>query len=210
MSKSPTPRWQSTSRLYREFREFYDAHRCVYAPANPRRIFNLCFKSVYRAYRNRLTTFEFLGVIYTTLGVRQGEPRGLFQTFDPVKYKGKLPLDRHFVNLFKKKLWGKLILALSPRTDQGKPADPGKFHARPELGLRRAAGLSRWDRDVREAIHEALAYLDELERAVIHLTYWGGLSARMVGELLSVDHKTVGRRHCRALQKLREFYGVAA
>jgi RNA polymerase sigma factor (sigma-70 family) len=212
VSSRRTPRGSTNGRhrLYREFEAFYREHRCAWSPPNPRRIFNLCFKTFYPAYRRRLTRAEFLAVMYDTLGVQEGEPRGLFQTFDPAKYKGKLPLDSHFVNLFKKKLWGKVFRRLRPPTDQGRPADPARFLPRPELGLWTAKMRSVLDRALQDAVHEALDCLDEVEQAIIRLAYWCDLSARCIGRHLRLDHKTVGRKHERALQKLRACIGLAA
>ena len=74
--------------LYREFTAYYTQERCHWAPSNPKRAFNLAFKTLYPAYCERMAPSLFLSFIYDTLGVRGGEPRGLFQTFDPEKYKG--------------------------------------------------------------------------------------------------------------------------
>jgi DNA-directed RNA polymerase specialized sigma24 family protein len=53
-----------------------------------------------------------------------------------------------------------------------------------------------------------LAYLTPRQRAVVHLIYWEGLSARKVGTLLGMDHKTVARVHAAAVAELRWLYGV--
>src|SRR5690349_19586267 len=84
--------------LRKEFEEFYTSNRCTPAPPNPRRIFNLCYRTIYRRFRRRLTEWEFLAIVLETLGVREGYPRGLFQTFDPSRYQGKLPLEDHIVD----------------------------------------------------------------------------------------------------------------
>jgi RNA polymerase sigma factor (sigma-70 family) len=199
----------SIKRLYREFASYYHEHRCCYAPANPRQIFGLCM-SLYQAYRRFMPAWEFMSDVYATLGVREGEPRGLFQTFAPAKYRGKLSLERHFANLFKKKLWGKVLRSLSPKTDRGRRGDPGRFQASPELGLRKEQPRSRWDRELIENVREAMAQLEGGERTIIYLMYWRDFSARKIAALLEVDHKTVGRRYDKAMKKMREFFGVAA
>src|SRR5437868_6898679 len=91
-------------RLYAEFAEFYTAEKCRWAPAEPRRVFNLAFEVVYPDYRDRLSPEQFLGVLYATLGFDGADPPGLFQTFDPTRYNGRRRLDDHFVSLFVTKL----------------------------------------------------------------------------------------------------------
>ena len=59
-----------------------------------------------------------------------------------------------------------------------------------------------------EILPAVLACLDARERSVIHLLYWADLSARKVGALLEMDHKTVARVHEKAVAKLRRLYGV--
>src|SRR5262249_25585806 len=98
------PRAGTTSRLYREFAEFYDEEWCRWAPDNPRRGFNLAFEKVYPKFSDRLTEEEFIAVMYSTLGFHGSKPPGLFETFDPGRYGCRLPLDDHFVNLFKARL----------------------------------------------------------------------------------------------------------
>jgi RNA polymerase sigma factor (sigma-70 family) len=194
-------------KLYEEFQGFYTRHRCRWAPANPRRIFNLCFRSLYPQFNRRITPYGLMAVVYEVLGVRRAEPRGLFQTFDPAKYKGSLPLEDHFVNLFTKRLRGKLSKACVPASDSGREADPARFRARPEIGLHKEGGMADRDRELVESVPEALACLEKQERLVIHLNYWVDLSGRQIAAVLGIDHKTVRGRHDRAIRKLRRFYG---
>lgn len=76
--------------LIREFREFYEQNRCPEASINPMQVFRLA-KGLYEAYRDRLTAFAFLSVLYHTLV-------GIFDRFDPAEYHGKLSIDKHFLN----------------------------------------------------------------------------------------------------------------
>jgi RNA polymerase sigma factor (sigma-70 family) len=57
-----------------------------------------------------------------------------------------------------------------------------------------------------DTVPEALASLNDKERAVIEVKYWTGWSDRRVGAALDVDHKTVRRRHDEGIAKLRQFY----
>jgi len=200
-----------SNRLYAEFERYYVGARCRWAPANPRRLFNLAFKRVYPAYREKMSRWQFLAAIYRTLGVRDNEELpGLFQTFDPRKYKGPLPLEDHFVNFFKKKLVGNLTLAMKRVTDNGRRGDREKFIARPEIGLlTEQTRFSRHDIEAVEALPEALAHLESEERVVIQLTYWAGDSNRSIGRCLGLNHKTVAARHRSAMSKLRRCYNVA-
>jgi hypothetical protein len=239
-------------RLYREFQEFYARERAAWvaeaperepwAPRNPRRLFNLAVKGPYRAYRKRMTPWQLLSAMYAVLGRgsagpdwpgfgAQSRPRpGLFRGFNPAKYHGELPLEDHFANLFKARLWGSLLRSLAPRTDNGRQDPEGRFRGAPEYGLVRQGGQSRTREacscpppdgleDVAgpgeqargigrlvETVEEALACLDKVERLIIQLTFWGDLSARGIGVELGVDHKTVQRRRDAALNKLRGFY----
>jgi len=178
---------------------------------NPKRAFNLVINTLFRHYRKRLTLWDFMGAVYSTLGVGEGEPKGLFQSFDPSRYHGKSPLEQHFLNLFKKKLWGRLVRLLRTPTHKCKARDRLTFLARPALGLvREEKRVSRQEHDLVQSISEALACLDGPEKLVIQMVYWDSLSARKVATILQVDHKTVGRRHNLAIRKLRQFYDVAA
>jgi RNA polymerase sigma factor (sigma-70 family) len=227
VTNDPRNSGRRRNHLYDEFAAYYASERCRWAPNDPRRVFNLALKSIYPSYNRRLTAEQFLALIYDTLGVRQGRPRGLFQSFNPGKYKGRLSLQDHFVNLFMRRLKDRLKGNLSRNgTDQNRQADASEFQARPELGLYKVTRTSRWnrqrveslpealafllthDREVENAVAEALAGLGLQEEQVIRLTYWGGLSRRKIGRLLGLDHKTVARRYDDALWKLREFYGV--
>src|SRR5262249_17041555 len=153
-------RW---SRLSEEFAEFYASERkdCPWAPANPRRAFNLAVKTLWSRYRKVLTAPEFLSVIYLTLGVREGQPRGLFQTFAPAKYTGGLPLEKHFLNLFKSKLLGRLHREVKPRRRRPRPGDPWTFRNQPAPALVHP--------DERLDLADAVALLPSDEREVIRL-----------------------------------------
>src|SRR5262245_1023331 len=119
-------------RLRQDFADYYARHRCRWAPANPRRLFNAAFKGVYSVYHRRLTPCQFLALVYDRLGARAGGLRGLLQTFDPAKYGGRLPLEEHFLNLFLRRLKGRVRNCLTrTRTDQGRPGDRSKFRPRP-------------------------------------------------------------------------------
>jgi hypothetical protein len=201
-----TPR-VGASRLYPEFAQFYAAERCRWAPANPRRLFNIAFTTIYPAFEARLSPEQTLGVVYTTLGFRGADRPGLFQTFDPAKYHGTRPLPDHFVSLFARKLTGKLKRAVA-RTDQGRSADPAKFRPKPVLGLLDEGVLRRDEQEALDDLPAALARLDAREHDVVHLTYWADLSARKVGAALGMDHKAVARVHAAAVAKLRRAYGV--
>jgi RNA polymerase sigma factor (sigma-70 family) len=200
----------SFSVLYREFAGYYALHHCPEAPARPRRLFNLCVKKIYPACRSRITPPEFMGAVYDILGVRCGQPKGLFQSFDPAKYRGALPLENHFVNLFARKLRGKLARASKPAGDGGRRGNPEKFFCRPELGLIKEEVRSRRDREMAESVIEAIEVLESHERLVIHMTYWEELSNRKIGEILGIDHKTVRSKHDRAIRKLRRYYAASA
>jgi RNA polymerase sigma factor (sigma-70 family) len=218
--------------LYREFASYYTNERCRWAPANPRRVFNLAFKTLFRHFGKTLSLWDFVGEMYATLGVRQGEPRGLFQDFDPAAYNGKLSLESHFLGVFKKRLWARLRRIRHPRSDRGRRGNVHRFQANPQLGLisqRGGIGPRRhgrfdseeleatsvdqprrsWDvRALAGTVGEAMTRLNPAERNVILLTYWvnPAASAREIGLLLGVDHKTVQRRHDKAIAKLRDFY----
>jgi RNA polymerase sigma factor (sigma-70 family) len=166
---------------------------------------------LYPTYRKRVTPQQLLGLIYETLGVHLGQPRGLFQVFDPRKYNGKLPLVEHFANLFMHRLRGRVRNAINPaRTGRGRPCDVWKFRAQPELSLFQMERPSRWDRELVESVPEALDCLGSQERMVIRLTYWGNLSNRKIAIRLRMDHETVARRHKSALRKMKRYYGAAA
>src|SRR5213080_1787408 len=108
--------------LYREFASYYVQQRCPWAPTNPRRLFNLALKSMFRRFGKRITLWELVGEMYATLGVARGEPRGLFQDFDPSRYHGKLLLESHFANMFKQRLRARLRRACYPRSGRDRLA----------------------------------------------------------------------------------------
>jgi hypothetical protein len=202
------PRAGNRSRLYREFAEFYTTERCRWAPTNPRRAFNLAFGSISSQFRDQLTMEQILAVMFETLGYR-GAPRpGLFQTFEPAKYKGMRPLEEHFLSLFARKLKGKLTSLLRRTTDHGRKGDRTKFRPNPALGLLRQEVRPASEQDKLDSLLAILAVLDAREREVVHLLYWRDLSARKAGEWLGMNHKTVGRVHESALAKLRRHYGL--
>ncbi len=197
--------------LDREFEHYYALHRCLWAPASPHRIFNLCFKHVFPAYRNRMSPEQLLATIYRTLGIPGDKPAGLFHSFDPEKYKGQLPLEAHFVNLFKWKLKGNLGRVLRRATDRSRRGDQEKFVARTEIGLQKVeTRFSQHNVKAVESLPEALSLLEGDERRVIQSTYWGGGSTRKIGLELRMDHKTVERRRDAALAKLQRFYEAGA
>jgi RNA polymerase sigma factor (sigma-70 family) len=68
--------------------------------------------------------------------------------------------------------------------------------------------MSSWNKRMVEHLPVALAFLDDREQTIIHLSYWSGLSNRQVGRLLNLDHKTVASQREIALRKLRRFYGI--
>ncbi len=53
-------------------------------------------------------------------------------------------------------------------------------------------------------VHAVLASMHALDREAIQLTYWEGLSAAEVGEVLSCSEQAVWKRISRAKKKLRE------
>jgi RNA polymerase sigma factor (sigma-70 family) len=185
---SDCPRW-----LAHEFDCYYVEYRCRWAPTSPRPIFNLCFNWVFLAYRKRMSPEEFMSVIYETL-------ESLFQTFDPDKYTGRLPLDKHFVIFFKRKLQGKLSHSLKKISSRGHCAQPEEF---PDIMP--LEDETRSSEHV-ESLPEGLTQLDQEERHVIERKFWDGYSFRKIGRELDRDHKTVIRRYDSALAKLRDFF----
>jgi hypothetical protein len=195
-------------RLYEEFARYYVEERCEWAPANPRRVFNLAFERFYPGVQNRMSPEEFLGVVYQTLGFRGTDRDGLFQTFNPALYRGHRPLDDHFVSFFARKLKGKLGRAVGRTTDRERPGDPHTFRTDPGLGLVNHRDVSDRDREHLADLPAVLSFLDPRERAVVHLLYWDDLSTRKAATLLNIDHKTVARVRDGAVAKLRRLYGV--
>lgn len=198
----------TNSRLYDEFAQFYAQERCPWAPTNPRRVFDLAFGKTFRAYRKTLSREQVLAAVYDTLGFRGAERPGLFQTFDPARYSGSRPYEDHFLSLFARKLRGKLSLMTRRTTDGGREGDTTKFRPNPALGLLRKEERPASEQALLDDIPAVLDCLDARERGVIHLVYWADLSARKVGALLGMDHKTVARVHDQAVGKLRRLYGV--
>ncbi len=196
------------SRLYGEFARFYTSERCQWAPTNPERVFNVAFGKTFREYRGNLSDEQVLAALYAALGYRGAGRPGLFQTFDPTKYAGTRPLDAHFVSLFARKLRGKLDLLQRRTTDCGRVADPTRFRSNPALGLVSENEMTSPEPGPADDLPAVLGCLDARERGVIHLMYWSNLSARKVGTLLGLDHKTVTKVHDTAVRKLRRVYGV--
>src|SRR4051812_2790433 len=103
------------TRCYHEFRDFYVRERAAWvaerperdawAPRSPRRLFNLAVRTLYRAYRRRLSVWQFVGAVYDTLGLASGDGPGLFGDFNPAKYHGNRPLQDHFAAMFKRRVW---------------------------------------------------------------------------------------------------------
>jgi RNA polymerase sigma factor (sigma-70 family) len=157
----------------------------------------LAFEVVYPNFRDQLTEEEFLGLVYDTLGFPGSQPRGLFETFDPTRYSGSLPLNDHFINLFKLKLDWRLKDWLRQSDRESRP-------------LRRDDG-SRYDRidqERVEALQEGMGLLTQGERKVVYMKYWGRCSQQEVAVELKLDRETIRRRHGMAIGKLREFFGI--
>jgi hypothetical protein len=196
--KNEGPRAGSLRRLYEEFARYYMEERCRWAPTNPKRVFNLAFEVVYPDFHGRLTPEEFLAEMYAVLGFRGSQPEGLFQTFDPTKYTCSLPLQNHFVNLFRARLRWRLLDQFRRLAKWRQKLNPAELtHEAEERRLERVADLP-----------EGLSLLSSVEFAVVHMTYWGRYSHREVAVELGMDRETVRRRHDSALLRLRAFYGV--
>lgn len=54
-------------------------------------------------------------------------------------------------------------------------------------------------------VKKAIGRLGEDDQEIISLKYFGGLSAREIGEQLDISEEAVRQRQCRALKLLREF-----
>jgi RNA polymerase sigma factor (sigma-70 family) len=215
---------------YSEFRQYYVRERCRWAPENPRRPFQLAIKRLYLVrYRKWMSLWQFMAGVYDTLR-GSGKGRGLFTTFDPTKYSGTRPLEKHLLNCFTKRLRAVLRRSLHPRSDNGRKGLRGKFRVYRAHGLRRepttgarargfaarrdleklpdrewpARGLNQFA----DTVTDALDSLNEPERNVVELAYCSGdkLSARRIGEALGIDHKTVVRRLATAIRRLRDYY----
>ncbi len=195
-------------RLHNEFARYYTAERCEWAPTNPRRAFNLAFEIASRRKYRPLSEEHVLTVVYATLGFRGADQPGLFQTFDPAMYNGTRHLSDHFINLFARKLSGKLSREMTRTTDRGRKGDVEKFQTTPGLGLLNERTQPDRNRHLLDDLPEVLSCLNGRERGVIHLLYWEDLSARKVGALLGMDHKTVASVHQTAVNKLRRAYEI--
>jgi hypothetical protein len=82
-----------------------------------------------------MTLWQFMDCAYAVLGFGKDAFQGLFGDFDPALYHGMLPLERHFVNLFMKRLRTRLRRALHPRSDDGRKGKREKFRESRGLGL---------------------------------------------------------------------------
>jgi RNA polymerase sigma factor (sigma-70 family) len=165
------------------------------------RLFNLALETLYPHCRKRMTLWAFLSEMYKTLGLHSGKPKGLFQDFDPNRYKGTLTLASHFTNLFKGRLRANIQRALASKDDERRCESPEKY--RGHRYTSRPASL-KWE--LESTLPEMFARLGESERTIIRLRYWEGQSNRQIGERLGIDHKTVRRRHDAAVERLREFF----
>jgi RNA polymerase sigma factor (sigma-70 family) len=154
---------------------------------------------IYQEYRNKLTEEQLLAEVYAVLGFAGSKPPGLFRTYDPAKYHGRLSHEDHFVNLFARKLKSRLRRAARRASGDCR---------RRRLYAAREQTVSTQEQMCRALLPVVLGCLEPRERAVIHLTYWEALSARKVGELLGIDDKTVKKVHDKAVGKLRRWYGV--
>jgi RNA polymerase sigma factor (sigma-70 family) len=188
--------------LSREFATFYAAHRCQWAPA-PWRLLGLA-ESIYQDFRKNMTAAQFLSVVYRTLyDPHKDKDLGLFKTFDPRKYNGRLALEDHFVNLFARRLRTNLRRELRPRTDRGREGNPFLFRTRPGLGLVKEERVPLPEDLMRERVREAVLSLPPQERDIVRARYWEDLSFRGIGERLGVHYKAVERKHGRAIEWMR-------
>jgi RNA polymerase sigma factor (sigma-70 family) len=181
--------------LFDEFSDFYLRYRCEWAPAAPRRLFNLARKLA-EDRGGRVSLPECLSAAYEVL-------LSLFGAFDPAKYAGNLSPEDHFANLFARYMKQRLI-RLERMTDRGRPGDIVKFQDRPELGLWKEGRDSPRDEAAREWVRDAVAELPDPERAVVHARYWDDLSDSAIGRALKIHRKTVRKRHDDALDRLRD------
>src|SRR5262249_23061713 len=108
------------SRLFREFAQFYLTEKCDWAPSNPRRVFNMAVEVLYKECRNKLSEEQVLAELYGVFGFAGADPPGLFQTFDPTRYRGRLRVEDHFINLFVRKLKRRLGRCARRFTDGGR------------------------------------------------------------------------------------------
>jgi DNA-directed RNA polymerase specialized sigma24 family protein len=215
---------------YDEFKNFYAKERCPWAPENPWRVYRLATKKLFMpTYQHRMTVWEFLSCVYHTLGVREGRLRGLFQDFNPARYtQGELSAEKHFLNMFMKRLRARLHRSLHPRSDNRRKDRHARFVATPALGLVQQEGPGAPTANCQDmlpfladrpwppkgfsslsgTVSEALESLPDSHRTVIELAYWPRLrpSNRRIGRALGLDHKTVGRRRDEAIRMLRAFY----
>jgi RNA polymerase sigma factor (sigma-70 family) len=196
-----------TNRLYEEFASYYRDHLKPWAPPNPRRVFNLAFEVVYPCYSDHVSPEQFLAEVYDVLGYCGARGRGLFETYDREKYGGALADQNHFLNLFRATLSWRLrddIRRQAKRLRKFCPAfspeDCGRAWSE--------GGHDTWMDAALLDLPDGLALLNDAEFAVIRLMYWEGRSQREAATRLGLDRATVGRRHGRALEKLRAFYGV--
>jgi RNA polymerase sigma factor (sigma-70 family) len=205
MSRSCTrKRGTERDRLYEEFASYYKKERCCWAPGNPARVFELAFSVVRREYGDRLSPQEIVGAIYLALGTRAGSPRGLFTSFDPSKYHGRLAIEDHFVNMLARRVMGVVTRELQHVSGDRRQDSLRRVWDRRHLRSR----LSAREYRLLEAILEAMWLLEERERELLGWRFRDDLSNREIGRLLGIDHKTVGVRLASVLQRLRQFTEV--
>jgi RNA polymerase sigma factor (sigma-70 family) len=116
---------EEEQRLFAEFEKYYCGNAddtagswpgvhsvCEWAPRNPWRVFRFVFKTVYEHWERQVSESEFLSIVYLVLGdgdsSDDGEMRGLIYGFRPELYHGSLPLQEHFLNMLKKRLWSRV------------------------------------------------------------------------------------------------------
>jgi RNA polymerase sigma factor (sigma-70 family) len=189
-------------RLFSEFAAYYDPLRCPHAPPAAR-AFRLLWGLYRRRFHRWVCPWEFLATVYDTLHGTSDRYPGLFASFHPGSYRGRLPLEKHFLNMLVKRLRARF----QGRRKAGRRTARAWRRAREELA--REVRHRHSSDDPLSSLPEALATLDREEARVIDLRYWHGFTtARAIARELGIDHKTVARRHDRAIARLRAFYGV--
>ncbi len=219
----------------REFSAYYETVRkgCPHAPAEPKRVFGLLMKVYRERYSRRVWLWQFLACTFDVLGepAKRKRPAGLFETFDLSNYRGRLTPAKHFLNVLVKRLRARLARSLRPRSDQRRR--PAWFQPFPWLHLSREWRLpwrSSWrfgpqrllenlsDRpwppgeegrgQLQDVMREAFDCLNAEQRKVMWLTSWPhkSISARAIGRILDLDHKTVRKYRDTALRKLGRYF----
>lgn len=196
------------SGLYAEFAEFYSRYRCADAPANPRRVFNLCFKWANKRYGKRISPAETLSALYRTLGnwkegARSHCKSGLFSSFNLASYQGKLSPQDHFLSLTRSKLLGHLRKMAYPKKQRRSTPDI-------ELIERSDEQEREHGPDWRRELIENVTKLPEPQQSVVWWRYWDNLTMCEIATRNGVNHSTVSRWHGKALRLLRKSYGLDA